>query len=134
MSGQSKLPAECPVCEHSPLSAEDCKPNKSLRTTIKVFLRTAEKKRETAKEKERAENAPAVDPEPRVTQVEPTESSVHADPKPTFDATLTVRPHEVNTESVVQTIEGNNEVKEEVSGQGQVDSDHSGEVRSSTRE
>ncbi|KAH0544892.1 hypothetical protein FGG08_000972 [Glutinoglossum americanum] len=45
-SCQSTLPASCPVCEHSPLSAEDCKPNKPLRTTITVFLRTEKKKRE----------------------------------------------------------------------------------------
>ncbi|KAH0558817.1 hypothetical protein GP486_004546 [Trichoglossum hirsutum] len=44
--GQSTLPASCPVCEHNPLSAEDCKPNKPLRTTITVFLRTEKKKRE----------------------------------------------------------------------------------------
>lgn len=51
-SGHSNLPTACPVCEHSPLSSEDCLPHKSLRTTIKVFLRTAEKKREIAKPKE----------------------------------------------------------------------------------
>ncbi|KAF5703186.1 hypothetical protein FMUND_13122 [Fusarium mundagurra] len=51
-SCQSNLPASCPVCEHSPLSAEDCNPNKSLRTTIRVFLRTAEKKREASRPKE----------------------------------------------------------------------------------
>ena len=43
--GQSSLPSSCPVCEHTPVAAEDCKPHKSLRTTIKVFLRTEEKKR-----------------------------------------------------------------------------------------
>ncbi|KAI9675441.1 MAG: hypothetical protein M1817_001345 [Caeruleum heppii] len=48
-SCHASLPAACPVCEHTPLSAEDCKPNKALRTTTKVFLRTEEKKRETAK-------------------------------------------------------------------------------------
>lgn len=67
--GQSNLPASCPICEHSPLSAEDCNPNKSLRTTIKVFLRTAEKKREAAKAKEAKER----DPEPKSqTPIEPT--------------------------------------------------------------
>ena len=52
VKGQSTLPASCPVCEHTPVSAADCKPNKSLRTTIKVFLRTEEKKREAFKSKE----------------------------------------------------------------------------------
>lgn len=50
--GQSTLPSSCPVCEHTPVAAEDCKPNKSLRTTIKVFLRTEEKKREALRLKE----------------------------------------------------------------------------------
>ena len=49
---QSTLPSSCPVCEHSPLSADDCKPHKALRTTIKVFLRTEEKKRESSKPKD----------------------------------------------------------------------------------
>lgn len=48
----STLPASCPVCEHSPLSADDCKPHKALRTTIKVFLRTEEKKRESNRPKD----------------------------------------------------------------------------------
>jgi hypothetical protein len=42
---QATLPSSCPVCEHSPLSPDDCKPHKALRTTIKVFLRTAATKR-----------------------------------------------------------------------------------------
>ena len=46
------MPASCPVCEHSPLSADDCKPHKALRTTIKVFLRTEEKKRESNRPKD----------------------------------------------------------------------------------
>ncbi|KAI9778052.1 MAG: hypothetical protein M1816_004280 [Peltula sp. TS41687] len=54
----SKLPASCPVCEHTPISAEDCKPNKSLRTTIRVYLRTAEKKREIAKGNAQNEKPP----------------------------------------------------------------------------
>ncbi len=58
-TGHSSLPPSCPVCEHSPLSADDCTPNKSLRTTIKVLLRTAEKKREASRPKEPQEPAPA---------------------------------------------------------------------------
>jgi hypothetical protein len=41
------------------LSAEDCNPNKSLRTTIRVFLRTAEKKREASRPKEDKVSEPA---------------------------------------------------------------------------
>ncbi len=56
--GQSTLPSSCPVCGHSPVAAADCKPNKSLRTTIKVFLRTEEKKRETLRLKEEKNTPP----------------------------------------------------------------------------
>lgn len=44
--GQVTLPDSCPVCAHTPLSSDLCKPNKALRTTLKAFLRTEEKKRE----------------------------------------------------------------------------------------
>lgn len=43
--GQASLPETCPVCDHTPLSADLCKPNKALRTTLKAFLRSEEKKR-----------------------------------------------------------------------------------------
>ena len=55
-SGQSSLPESCPVCEHNPVSPDLCKPNKALRTTLKAFLRTEEKKRE----KDRPSTIPAV--------------------------------------------------------------------------
>jgi hypothetical protein len=61
------------VCEHTPVAAEDCKPNKSLRTTIKVFLRTEEKKREAAKLKEAKETPPQ-------TPIEATPIGVHPVP------------------------------------------------------
>lgn len=41
------------------MAAEDCKPNKSLRTTIKVFLRTEEKKREVLRNKAAKDTPPA---------------------------------------------------------------------------
>ena len=44
--GQTSLPETCPVCAHTPISSDLCKPNKALRTTLKAFLRTEEKKRE----------------------------------------------------------------------------------------
>jgi hypothetical protein len=68
--GQSALPSSCPVCEHSPLSAEDCNPNKSLRTTIRVFLRTAEKKKEASRPKQPAPAIPAVEPKTRPAEAE----------------------------------------------------------------
>lgn len=53
------MPSSCPVCEHTPVAAEDCKPNKSLRTTIRVFLRTEEKKREALRVKDQKDTPPA---------------------------------------------------------------------------
>ncbi|PYI07681.1 hypothetical protein BO78DRAFT_312607 [Aspergillus sclerotiicarbonarius CBS 121057] len=52
---QTALPETCPVCAHTPISSDLCKPNKALRTTLKAFLRTEEKKRE----KERQSATPA---------------------------------------------------------------------------
>ncbi|CAG8937832.1 unnamed protein product [Penicillium salamii] len=43
---QTSLSDTCPVCTHTPVSPDLCKPNKALRTTLKAFLRTEEKKRE----------------------------------------------------------------------------------------
>ncbi|KAJ0309249.1 hypothetical protein COL516b_003147 [Colletotrichum fioriniae] len=43
---------------HSPVSADDCTPLKSLRTTIKVFIRTQEKKRDEARSKSAKDSAP----------------------------------------------------------------------------
>lgn len=40
------------------MAAADCKPNKSLRTTIKVFLRTEEKKREALRLKDEKNTPP----------------------------------------------------------------------------
>jgi len=51
---------------HSPLSADDCKPNKSLRLTVKAFLKNEEKKRD----KIRAEAVPPT-PAPATLQPEP---------------------------------------------------------------
>lgn len=50
--GQSSLPQACPVCLHEPVKADDCRPNKALRTTIKVFLRKKGIEREAALKKE----------------------------------------------------------------------------------
>ncbi|KAF3915338.1 hypothetical protein AA313_de0204964 [Arthrobotrys entomopaga] len=41
---QSSLPTVCKICDHSPLNADECKVHSSLRTTVTIFLRTAEKK------------------------------------------------------------------------------------------
>ncbi|RPB02141.1 hypothetical protein L873DRAFT_489489 [Choiromyces venosus 120613-1] len=72
-SCRSKLPDVCPVCDHSPLSADDCKPNGALRTTVAVFLRTAEKKHNLSMQKLQKEQAKSVEPptEAKVPEPEP---------------------------------------------------------------
>ncbi|KAI0166032.1 hypothetical protein GGR57DRAFT_444935 [Xylariaceae sp. FL1272] len=81
---QSTLPSSCPVCEHSPVSAGDCTVYKSLRTTIKVFLKTEEKKREAARPKANG-SAPTTPvqstPTPAPTQVQDqSHSQPHEEP------------------------------------------------------
>lgn len=51
-AGKLALRTTCPVCEHTPISQDDCKPNKSLRMTTRAFLKTAEKKRDSSLAKE----------------------------------------------------------------------------------
>ncbi|KAH7374289.1 hypothetical protein BKA66DRAFT_468187 [Pyrenochaeta sp. MPI-SDFR-AT-0127] len=48
-SCQSKLhfPTTCPSCDHSPLEADSCVPNKALRNTMRVWLEKRKKKEET---------------------------------------------------------------------------------------
>ena len=57
--GQGSLPEACPVCLHEPVKADDCRPNKALRTTIKVFLKKKVMERETARKKEMLDKAAA---------------------------------------------------------------------------
>lgn len=52
------------MCDHSPLSQEDCKANSNLRTTVAVFLRTAEKKWALKKAKGEVVEAPTKAEEP----------------------------------------------------------------------
>ncbi|KAJ5777611.1 hypothetical protein N7520_000857 [Penicillium odoratum] len=56
---QSSLVDTCPVCAHTPVSPDLCKPNKALRTTLKAYLRTEEKKREKERQAAAA-STPAV--------------------------------------------------------------------------
>lgn len=57
--GQTTLPQACPVCLHEPVKADDCRPNKALRTTIKVFLRKKGIERDAARKKELLEKVTA---------------------------------------------------------------------------
>ncbi|KAL8826551.1 MAG: hypothetical protein Q9170_007356 [Blastenia crenularia] len=56
---QSSLPQACPICLHEPVKAEDCRPNKTLRMTIKAFLKKLMTEREKIQKKQAAEKAAA---------------------------------------------------------------------------
>ena len=72
MKGQASLPVSCPVCLHEPIVPDDCRPNKALRTTIKVFLKKKVMERETARKKEALEKAPATPDLPATPQLDQT--------------------------------------------------------------
>ena len=60
--GQQSFGPACPVCLHEPVSIEDCRPNKALRTTVKVFVKKRNhEKQESARRRiaGNANNAPA---------------------------------------------------------------------------
>lgn len=79
--GQSSLPEACPICQHSPLNAEDAKPSKSLRLTVAQFLKSIKKKRE------KVQTASGGDVTPAQT-AEPSTPVVDAIPAAAVDATL----------------------------------------------
>ena len=64
--GQASLPEACPVCFHEPVKADDCRPNKALRTTIKVFLRKKVMERDAAEKKKKAAEKAAAAPDTAV--------------------------------------------------------------------
>lgn len=86
------LRSTCPVCEHTPMSADDCKPNKALRMTTKAFLKTAEKKRDSSQAKESTPLTP-VDARPTPTP------AVSDDKPPVEDASEEVATADVTQET-----------------------------------
>ncbi|KAL8933178.1 MAG: hypothetical protein Q9216_006487, partial [Gyalolechia sp. 2 TL-2023] len=54
---QSSLPQACPICLHEPVKGEDCRPNKTLRMTIKAFLKKLMTEKEKAQKKQAADKA-----------------------------------------------------------------------------
>jgi len=101
--GQSTLPSSCPVCEHNPVAGEDCKPNKSLRTTIKVFLRTAEKKLEALRLKDEKNTPPdtPVLPEPTPVEQTPNVEETQTEPPATTEVKAEEEP---SAEAVDETL------------------------------
>ena len=60
MQGQESLPEVCPVCLHEPIKKEDCRPNKALRTTVRIFLKKKIVDRENARKQKELLERPAV--------------------------------------------------------------------------
>ncbi|KAJ5298976.1 uncharacterized protein N7443_007096 [Penicillium atrosanguineum] len=75
---QPSLTDTCPVCAHTPVSPDLCKPNKALRTTLKAFLRTEEKKRE--KERQSATPLTPTIPTPAESEQIPAKTPVEKTP------------------------------------------------------
>ena len=117
-SGQASLPVACPVCLHEPIVPDDCRPNKALRTTVKVFLKKKGMERETARKKEAVEKvavAPATPatplpeqtpvPQPSGTSVLPPTSTV-ADGSDTKQGSRDVSQHPQTQEDTGSKAEG----------------------------
>ncbi|KAI3336473.1 hypothetical protein HD806DRAFT_7225 [Xylariaceae sp. AK1471] len=118
-SCQATLPSSCPVCEHTPVSGADCTVYKSLRTTIRVFLKTEEKKREAARPKTNGSTPTTpvqVTPIPTPTQAQaPADLPATEPPVPertnsehSLDATVAVADSSVETENKTVTDESIN--------------------------
>ena len=71
VTGHAKLefPTTCPSCDHSPVEADSCPPNKNLRVTLRRWL-LARKKKEEIKAAAEA-SAPAVETVPAPGEVQP---------------------------------------------------------------
>lgn len=71
-TGQASLqfPTTCPSCDHSPLEAESCTPNKALRNTMRVWLEKRKKKEEAKAAAQEA--TPPVEVKPAAPEVQPT--------------------------------------------------------------
>ncbi|KAF3386329.1 hypothetical protein F1880_001669 [Penicillium rolfsii] len=100
---QASLPDTCSVCAHTPLSPDLCKPNKALRTTLKAFLRTEEKKRE--KERQSAAPVTPVITTPAENDATPTEPA--SEQKPSNEAPNPIP--EAAAPAVVKAVETTNE-------------------------
>lgn len=64
-----QFPTTCPLCDHSPLEADSCAVNKSLRNTMRVWLQK-QKKKEEAKAAAQAATPP-IEVTPAAPEVQP---------------------------------------------------------------
>jgi len=107
--GQTSLPSTCPVCAHSPLDASTSKPNKSLRLTVKAFIKAEERKRNKDSVDTKTP-APAVSAVPGPSDIS-TDTAVEANPSeagatPVANDTINVaQDTQLQTNDVVDSIE-----------------------------
>jgi hypothetical protein len=75
VQGHAKLafPTTCPLCEHTPLEADLCTPNKALRNTMRVWLQKQKKKDEA---KSTSQVGTPVESTPAATDTQATAESV----------------------------------------------------------
>lgn len=66
----NKLETTCPICYHEPVNAHDCRPNKALRQTVKIFLKRKVIDRENARKQEMLQKAGAANASDAVTSQE----------------------------------------------------------------
>ncbi|KAL9592909.1 MAG: hypothetical protein Q9179_006257 [Wetmoreana sp. 5 TL-2023] len=100
-SCQSTLPQACPICLHEPVKAEDCRPNKTLRMTIKAFLRKIMTERDKTQKKQTVDKASAVPPTGQVSETGGRPSSTVPDAtsatQPSHVSNVTASPSEVSS-------------------------------------
>ncbi|CAG7920208.1 unnamed protein product [Penicillium olsonii] len=97
---QASLSDTCPVCTHTPVSPDLCKPNKALRTTLKAFLRTEEKKRE--KDRQSAA-APSNDPPADASSAETAPQNGEPGTAATVDVPAPTEPTQSSSGSLEET-------------------------------
>lgn len=111
----------CPVCLHEPVSLEDCRPNKALRTTVKVFVRNKNHEKQVIAKKDLSNKVPSVTAS--ITASGPKDGPTEQESKPSMegiagsaiDASVepTPRPRE-NANDLSQALEGRNGSEREV--------------------
>lgn len=104
------------MCEHSPVTPDDCTPHKSLRTTIKVFLRTEEKKRGALLAKAAKETPPDTPIEAAPPPPAPLpEAAVSASQEqPTEDVQPAIEGHDGTPAPAPEAEVGEGRIKEEI--------------------
>ena len=102
------------MCLHEPVNKDDCRPNKALRTTIKVFLKKKGVEREGARKKEMLAQAAPTPATPITPAVEGTlarQQSQHpANPAPDSQITADFKQEWQDTSQLVKAVNSSDKV------------------------